>query len=172
MCVCLYIRTYVCTYSLVMHAARDVLAMLALSLSVYTFSPPCAHHSILKGEPNTRSLFYQPGKPGFFAIRHGSITPQRKSAYQCIGRWAHVLGTHTYVRLCVPLHVHTHTLSLLLLTVLTLFFIDLSLLFVHKLIALSLLHCELFPLKLCRHVTKYLMGRPVSDPVEVVRTDI
>ena len=28
-----------------------------------------------EGEPNTRSLFYQPGKPGFFAIRHGSITP-------------------------------------------------------------------------------------------------
>ena len=78
-----------------------------------------------------------------------------------------MLGTHTYVRLCVPLHVHTHTLSMLLLTVLTLFFIGLSLLIVHRLIALSLLHCELFPLKLCRHVTKYLMGRPVSDPVEV-----
>ena len=105
MYVCMYVRTY----SLVMHAALDVLVMLALSLSVFTSSPPFAHHSILKGEPNTRSLFYQPGKPGFFAIRHGSITPQRKSAYQCIGRWARVLGTHTYVRLCVPLHVHTHT---------------------------------------------------------------
>ena len=58
-----------------------------------------------------------------------------------------MLGTHTYVRLCVPLHEHehTHTLSMLLLTVLTLFFIDLSLLIVHRLIALSLLHCELPP---------------------------
>ena len=83
-----------------------------------------------------------------------------------------VLVTHTYIHVCVPLHehVHTHTLSMLLLTVLTLFFIDLPLLIVHRLIALSLLHCELFPLKLCRHVTKYLMGRPVSDPVEMVPT--
>ena len=34
------VRTYVHTYSLVMHAARDVLAMLALSLSVYTYILP------------------------------------------------------------------------------------------------------------------------------------
>ena len=94
-----------------MHAALDVLVMLALSLSVFTSSPPFAHHSILKGEPNTRSLFYQPGKPGFFAIRHGSITPQTKSAYQCIGRWARVLVTHTYVcvYLCMSMCTHTHT---------------------------------------------------------------
>ena len=102
---------YVRTYSLVMHAALDVLVMLALSLSVFTSSPPFVHHSILKGEPNTRSLFYQPGKPGFFAIRHGSITPPTKSAYQCIGRWARVLGTHTYlcVYLCMSMCTHTHT---------------------------------------------------------------
>ena len=84
-----------------------------------------------------------------------------------------MLGTHTYVRLCVPLHehVHTHTVNVAVDCSHT-FFIDLSFLIVRRLIALSLLHCELFPLKLCRHVTKYLMGRPVSDPVEVVRTYI
>ena len=86
--------------------------------------PPSSLCSILKGEPNTRSLFYQPGKPGFFAIRHGSITPQRKSAYQCIGRWACVAMAHVLLRAlthsthasmhsahshaCTHTYVHTH----------------------------------------------------------------
>ena len=32
----------------------------------------------------------------------------------------------------------------------------------YRLIGLSLINGELFPMKLCRHVIKYLIGRPVS----------
>ena len=84
-------------------------------INVNVFSlPPSSLCSILKGEPNTRSLFYQPGKPGFFAIRHGSITPQRKSAYQCIGRWACVAMAHMPWRAltqhtCMHVHIRMYT---------------------------------------------------------------
>ena len=161
-----------------MHAARDVLAMLALSLSVYTYILPSLcppQHS------EGRAQHSQPLLPAGEArvlcckarLNHASkeeCLPVHWKVGTCV--LVCVLVTHTYIHVCVPLHehVHTHTLSMLLLTVLTLFFVDLPLLTVHRLIALSLLHCELFPLKLCRHVTKYLMGRPVSDPVEVVPT--
>ena len=167
---CLYIRTYVCTYSLVMYAARDVLAKLALSLSVYTYILPSLcppQHS------EGRTQHSQPLLPaGQARVLCCKAWLNHASKEECLPvHWK--VGTcarYTYVRtfVCTFACAHTHSVYVAVDCAHT-FFIDLSLLFVHRLIALSLLHCELFPLKLCRHVTKYLMGRPVSDPVEVGR---
>ena len=59
------------------------------------------------------SLFYQPGKPGFYAPRAGGGSPERLNAYRNVGR----------------------------------------------MMGLALLHTEVMPLPLCRHIFKYILGR-------------
>ena len=61
------------------------------------------------------SLFYQPGKPGFYAPRAGGGSPERLNAYRNVGR----------------------------------------------MMGLALLHTEVMPLPLCRHIFKYILGREV-----------
>ena len=107
---------YVRTYSLVMHAARDVLAMLALSLSVYTYILPSLcppQHS------EGRAQHSQPLLPaGEARVLCCKARLNHASKEECLPvHWkvgTCVLVTHTYVR------VYTHTLPMLLLTVLTL----------------------------------------------------
>ena len=62
-------------------------------------------------------LFYQPGKPGYYAPRTGAASQERLNAYRNVGR---VVG-------------------------------------------LCLLHSEVMPLPLCRHVFKFLLRRNVRN---------
>lgn len=61
------------------------------------------------------SLFYQPGRPGFYAPRAGTNSPERLNAYRNVGR----------------------------------------------MMGLALLHTEVMPIQLCRHIFKYILGREV-----------
>lgn len=61
------------------------------------------------------SLFFQPGRPGFYAPRAGTNSPERLNAYRNVGR----------------------------------------------MMGLALLHTEVMPIQLCRHIFKYILGREV-----------